>query len=385
MRVTQLRLAIDASRNRSGGAQAHLIGILSSLIPERHDISEVHVWAFRALHDRLPDRPWLVRHCPAELEGSLARQLAWQAFRLGREVERTGCNILFATDASTLCRFRPLVVLSQDLLSYEPGVMQSFEWGLARLRLKAILHVQNAAFRRSEGVIFLTNYASTLIQGCTGPLGNAVVIPHGVGDAFRTVGRNAESPAGSKGPVRCLYVSPISRYKHQWEVVRAIGELRRQGLDVRLELVGAYDETGRARLDGQLAESDPHGRFVTLRGPVDQVSLPGILSEADVFVFASSCENLPITLLEAMAAGLPIACSNRGPMPEVARDAACYFDPENPVSIAGAISSIVRDSALRAEISTRAREVAAQYRWDRCAESTFAFIAEVWRSWRVSA
>ena len=65
-----------------------------------------------------------------------------------------------------------------------------------------------------------------------------------------------------------------------------------------------------------------------LEGQNDPAALPEHLREAELFVFASSCENLPNILIEGMAAGLPIACSRRPPMPEVLGDAGESFDPE---------------------------------------------------------
>ena len=50
-------------------------------------------------------------------------------------------------------------------------------------------------------------------------------------------------------------------------------------------------------------------------------------------IFASSCESSSCVLIENMASGLPIACSNRGPMPEVLKDGGVYFDPEKPIDI----------------------------------------------------
>ena len=124
--MSNIKIAIDASRNRSGGAKAHLIGILSECDPGKYGIQEVHVWAFRALLDQLPDHPWLIKHNPLALEQSLYKQLLWQTTALTKEIKAAGCDILFTTDASTLCRFDPMVVLSQDMLSYEPGVMAYF-------------------------------------------------------------------------------------------------------------------------------------------------------------------------------------------------------------------------------------------------------------------
>ena len=371
----RLIVGIDASRNRSGGAKAHLFGILSSLAPEQHGIAEVHVWSFRSLLDSIPDRPWLVKHNPPALEQSLVKQLWWQAVHLAKETRAAHCDILFTTDASTLCRFKPMIVLSQDMLSYEPGVMQQFGWGYARLRLLVILYLQNAAFRRAQGVIFLTRYAGKVIQESCGPLPRVAFIPHGVGKAFSRTSPLNEFPDAAARPLRCLYVSPISRYKHQWVVVQAIEWLRERGFSLQLDLVGGEDGTGKGMLETQLALSDPDGSIVRRLGAIAQDELPMHLADADLFVFASSCENMPGTLLEAMAVGLPIASSARGPMPEVLEDAGVYFDPENPDSIAKAIEQIINDAELRNRIVRRARELAGQYSWERCAYETFAFIA----------
>ena len=101
------------------------------------------------------------------------------------------------------------------------------------------------------------------------------------------------------------------------------------------------------------------------------------LALADLFVFASSCETFGITLLEGMAAGLPIACSNRSSLPETLRDGGVYFDPEDEESIAMAIEQIIQSPALRSAIAQRAKTLSQEYSWKRCADETFSFIAEV--------
>ena len=99
--------------------------------------------------------------------------------------------------------------------------------------------------------------------------------------------------------------------------------------------------------------------------------------EADVSVFASSCENMPNILIESMAAGLPIACSNRGPMPEMLGEAGVYFDPEDPASIADAVRQLAANPELRAEKAAAASAAALQFSWSRCARETFEFLRTV--------
>jgi len=376
-------VGIDASRNRSGGAAAYLIGILTEGNPVEYGISEIHVWGPKLLLNTIPNYSWLVKHSPAELDQSLTKQLLWQARQLTQKANAVGCDIIFTTDASTLCRFKPMVVLSQDMLSYEPGVMSYFGLSKQRLRLILILLLQNRAFRFADGVIFLTHYAATVIQKSCGRLNYVAYIPHGVGSDFKQIKHNKPWPRDGKREISCLYVSNAAMYKHQWVVVRAIELLRKRGHNLTLTLIGGGNGHAQLLLDQQILKSDPKQEFVRQIDFVLQKELPGYLANSDLFVFASSCENMPITLIEAMAVGLPIACSNRGPMPEVLGDGGVYFDPKDADSIAEAIEQIIQSSELRLSIANCANALSQQYNWKRCADETLAFIAETYRRTKI--
>lgn len=371
-------VGIDASRNRSGGARAHLLGILSEFNSSRHSIAEIHIWSYRELLDDLPDFSWLHKHYPPLLERTLIEQLWWQLFMFEREAKGVGCDIVFSASGSTLSRFTPMVVLSQDLLSYERGVMSYFGFGWSRLRLLTILFVQNFAFRRADGVIFLTEYAARVVQASSGALARVAHIPHGVGESFRQVAlRTRPIVDGSK--IVCTYVSNAAMYKHHWKVVEAIACLRKDNPDLRLVLVGGGKGRAQQLLDDAVERFDPLRQFVTQIDFVSQNELIRYLGESDIFIFASSCESLPITLLEGMAAGLPIACSNRGPMPDVLKDAGVFFDPHIPSSIADAVRKLIADPELRRLLASRASTLAENYTWSRCSFLTFDYIEKTHR------
>ncbi len=128
------------------------------------------------------------------------------------------------------------------------------------------------------------------------------------------------------------------------------------------------------KLKETISRVDPHGQFILHAGDVPHAEVPACYHSADAFVFASSCENLPNIMLEAMAAGLPIACSNLGPMPEVLGPAGVYFDPEHPAEIAAAIQLLVEDRALRQYFAESAYAQAKNYSWERCASETFSYL-----------
>lgn len=373
-------VGVDASRNRSGGAKAHLLGVLACGNPQEHGIHEVHVWAYKSLLDALPSRDWLVKHNPPELEQSLLRQVAWQIRRLPIEACAAGCDIMLNTDAGTMSSVSPCVTMSRDMLSYEPGEIDRYGWSKARLRLILLRYIQNRSLRRADGAVFLTQHAARIIQKSCGTLQRVGFIPHGVGNNFRQIERKRLWPQGNQA-VRLLYISNAAWYKHQWMVVQAVELLRRQGLAVTLTLVGGGNGPAQERLRQQMAMSDPTGEFVTQHEFVAQADLPSYLSEADIFVFASSCENMPNTLVEAMAAGLPIACSGRGPMPEVLEDAGEYFDPEDPATIATAVRRLIDDPELRRRLAFRAKTLSARYSWERCARETWSFLVETYEQY----
>lgn len=372
-------VGIDASRNRSGGAKAHLVGLFGGGDPAAYDISRVHVWSYRSLLNALPDAPWLVKHHADALEGSLARQAWWQWRWLPGEIAKARCDILLSPDAGTIGRHEPSVVMSRDMLSYEPGEMRRFGLSKAYARLLLLKYVQARSLKRARGAIFLTNHAADTIQKFTGRLANVAVIPHGVGEAFRCTGVRQALPVDG-ADVRCVYVSNTELYKHQWVVVRAIAELRTRGYRVSLTLAGGGGGEAQRLLDQEVARTDPAGRFVRSIGAIRHDEVPALLAGADLFIFASSCENMPNTLLEGMASGLPIACSDRGPMPEVLQDGGVYFNPEDSGSIAAAIEKIVVDGELRNSIARRAMQRSQQYSWERCARETWTFLRQCTQS-----
>jgi glycosyltransferase involved in cell wall biosynthesis len=365
-------IGIDASRCRSGGAFAHLIGILNEFKPNDIGIYAIHVWSHKKLLDVLPDKKWLIKHNPSFLQKRLLFQIFWQAFILKKDLNKYNCKILFTLDASTFCRFNNQIILSQDMLSYEPGIMSLFGFGIARLRLHTILFLQNAAFRRAMGVIFLTKYASNVIQQSCGLLTNYCVIPHGIGNEFKQIDKKVEF--NSTKLIKCLYISNTDHYKYQWHVVKSIELLRKSGLNIALDLVGGGNGSSQKILEKQIKSSDPTNSFIRQFNFVHQSELPNFIIDSDIFVFASGCENMPVTLLEAMASGIPIACSNRGPMPEILENAGIYFDPEDPNDIAKAIKKLTDSLELRLHLSNRSRHLAQKYSWLRCAEETFSFI-----------
>jgi len=374
-----LKVAIDATRGKSGGGIAHLMGILNIDDIETHGIGEVHIWGYRGLLDKLPEKSWLIKHCPKVTEQSLLKQVYWQAFKLAKEIRQAGCQILFAVDASTFSRFKPMVVLSQNMIPFEEGFKSIYGYDKSGIHQRLILQVQKRAFKFADAVIFLTQHAAKRIQLYTGHLTQYKCIAHGVDAAFKKVSPQKDWPYDNQRSVRCLYVSPIWEYKHQAEVVRAIKILRERGYDVTLTLTGGGNREGQALLEKQIQISDPDHRFIEILKFIPHEEIPQLIASADLFVFASSVETFGITLLEGMTIGMPIACSNRSSLPETLQDGGVYFDPQNDVSIADAIQRLMDYPTLRKTLAARAKQLSEPYSWEACASQTWNYISQTFQ------
>jgi glycosyltransferase involved in cell wall biosynthesis len=100
--------------------------------------------------------------------------------------------------------------------------------------------------------------------------------------------------------------------------------------------------------------------------------LEGLYRAATAFVFPSLYEGFGLPVLEAMTRGVPVACSNRGALAEVADDAALTFDPERPEEIATAIERLLVDSRERERLARAGELNAARYSWAETARKTVA-------------
>jgi glycosyltransferase involved in cell wall biosynthesis len=380
-----IKVAVDGSRVRSGGGVAHLLGIFDITDPKEFGIEEIHVFSYKKMLDQLPERRWLIKHSPPELEQSLFQQSWWQAMRLRKEIEQASCDILFSADVSTFCRFKPLVVLNQNMLAYDPGVLELFGISKERIKQTLMYFVQRRAFRSAQGTIFLTQHAARQVQRRIGSLKRTVCIPHGVAEVFKNTPIAANWPNQHERPIRCLYVSPILEYKHQTQVVRAIKALRDEGLDIELTLAGGGGARPIKILTQLLDQVDPQRQFVKLIDFVPNTEVANLIANADLCVFASACETFGIALLEAMAVGVPIACSMESSLPETLKDGGEYFDPLDPQSIAQAINRLVKDPRIRAMRAGQAKALASQYSWARCAAETWQFVAQTYRETRLKA
>jgi glycosyltransferase involved in cell wall biosynthesis len=109
---------------------------------------------------------------------------------------------------------------------------------------------------------------------------------------------------------------------------------------------------------------------VKITGWVPRDEIYSLYARARAFVYPSTFEGFGMPVLEAMAAGIPLACSDIPPLREVADDAALFFDQLDEEAIAAGIERVMTDAALRERLAKAGRERARGFTWRKCAEQT---------------
>ncbi len=376
--MKKIKIGIDGSRNRSGGAKIHLIEIIKNFQNTKKRIQEVHVWANEELLNEIPDYHWLFKHKPIKNNSSIIKELYWQYFIFPKILKKIGIDILLNTSAVTLNRFKPNVTMSRDMLSFEKGVIKNSGFSLGRLRLILIKYIQVMSLKRADSVIFLTKYASKILQNFTGKINNYRIINHGVNERFFI---DVKKKVEKKNILRCIYVSNIDFYKHQSNVVKALSKFKNN--DIELILVGGLGNGYPAlieekRLDKTMKQLGNESNFVKILGHIDNNEIPKLYAQSDIIIFASSCENMPNTLVEGMATGLPIASSELGPMKEILEDGGIYFNPFCKKSIYEAVKTLVDNNSLRLKLSTKSYNLSKKFSWKKCSINTFNYLIETY-------
>jgi glycosyltransferase involved in cell wall biosynthesis len=181
-------------------------------------------------------------------------------------------------------------------------------------------------------------------------------------------------PEGSAEPPEGLYllaVGDLRGKKNLLRLVEAVRMLRDEGLPHRLVLAGLDSGEGDRLLEA--AGDLP----VELLGYLPDEGLDAVIRGAQALVQPSLYEGFGLTVVEAMARGCPVACSQAGGLPEAGGDAAIYFDPLDPADIAAAIRAVIEEGDLRERMIEAGCARAAELTWEGVADRTIGVYREL--------
>ena len=237
-------------------------------------------------------------------------------------------------------------------------------------------------FKRLTHIVAISESTKRDLQEFAGIPDERISVIHHAADTGFFYPRDRENALTSvrKYGVRSPYVVYTSRIespsKNHIRLIRAFEQLKqREAIPHQLVLAGS-DWHGAEEVKNTAASS-PYSQDICLTGFVDGKDLPSLYCGADMMVFPSLFEGFGLPILEAMACGVPVACSDISSMPEIAGDAAVLFDPLEVESIADGMLAILGSAENSKALADRGRERASEFSWEKTARMTLDVIYNV--------
>jgi len=287
-------------------------------------------------------------------------RILWEQTVLPLEAWRYGLDVLFNPGFTAPLAVRCALVTTFHDLQHKryPEYFRRFDLPFWRFLLWAAAHRSRRLIAVSEAT------RADLLRFYKLPDDRVTVVPHGVNPQFFTLNRSNVEPY-------LLCVSTLHPHKNIERLVRAYA---RKPREYKLVLAGLRGFQT-AAIEGLIAELGI-GEQVTIPGWIPREDLMRLYEKAHAFVYPSTFEGFGMPVLEAMAAGIPVACADIPALREVAgsgvEEAALFFDPLDEDSLAAALDRITTDAELRMRLAAAGPERARPYTWRRTAEKTLA-------------
>ena len=295
----------------------------------------------------------------------------WTQLRISWEMFLRPVDVLFIP-ASALPIIHPKksVVTIHDLAwKYFPDSFTSFmrnflEWstGFAVKRASAIIAVSQST-------------KNDLVKFCKVDAAKVFVIHHGFGEASRADDNLSQSLKSILPQQYVLFLSTLQPRKNLEKLIDAFRVLKSQNTGLPHKLVVA----GRPgwKFESILEKIKQNADIAVYLNHVSDEDRFILLRRADMLVLPSFYEGFGMQILEAFDAGTPVATSNVSSMPEVAGEAAVYFNPSDVNDIAGALKMVLDDKSLADKLRQAGKNRLKDFAWEKCARETLGVLSKI--------
>lgn len=363
-----------------GGTEIYLRNLLRSLA-EIDSHNEYVVFTCRdAAAEACPAAGNFETHVAPVRARNRPARLVWEQTGLAAATCRRKLDVIFSPGFSSpaLGRGKQVTVIHDLQHKRQPrnfGFVERLAWNW----------MVKGSVRRADAIIAVSEATRRDIAEFFPKAANRIrVIHHGVEPVFFGLRENPDfgrallAQAGVPDSPYVLAVSTVHPHKNWMRLLEAYEQMRWLGRREHLVVAGLPGKAWK-RVWRQV-ENRALGGYVHLLGWQPREVLFGLYKYASALVFPSTFEGFGMPVLEALAAGVPVACSDIPPLREIADGAAAFFNPFSPRAIAKALERVLAEGPARRRTIAYGVERASQFTWRRTAEETLAVLLETARS-----
>lgn len=372
-------IVIDAMNIRSGGGLKHFSQFLHNSSQDKHNFKKLVVFGNMKHEIITENRDDIVLISNCFTNGNQLIRLLYQFIYISPYSFFVGADFIFVPGGGFFGYANRVIPIFQNLLPFTPSEVRRYKSFTSRLKFFILRLYQGWTFKRAMAVIYLSHYArSFLVDSIKLNIELRFrVISHGFEIEKIQINRVSKeiSEYSDYLPFKLLYVSILSPYKNHFEVIKAVLYLRSQKCPIELILVGPDDNETLAELRKSGVLNDNGIKYL---GELKGEDLNSVYSTSDAFIFASTCENLPIILLEAISYNLPIVAYSHGSTKEVLGiNYPYYFNDLKTGSIVDAILLLVNNMSESFDHLNLLRENYKQISWKSQIDETWSFFNEL--------
>lgn len=297
-------------------------------------------------------------------------------FDIPRRLRQERPNLLHVQYTAPLFCSVPVVVSVHDV-----SFLEHPEY-FTRFRTMQLRCTVRRTVKMAARVLTVTEFSKRSIQAAYGvPEEKITVLPNGVSGDFRPIAREVAQrvvrpSVGIEAPF-VLTVGDLQPRKNHLGLIRAFEQMIAAHPQLPHHLVIVGKDTWHSASIRSAAQRSSVASRIHFTGFVADQELRHLYSACDLFVYPSFYEGFGLPILEAMASGRAVACSNTSGMPEVADSAALLFDPHSESDMVLAMRDLLLNPDLRLRMERLGVQRAAMFSWDRTAAKTLDLYYEV--------
>lgn len=330
-------------------------------------INEYHIFVQKnhPLLHRVNQNNFIFHECNMNIKSAFMR-LFWEQFILPFEIKKRKIDIMFTAKNANIL-FAPCKTII-SIRNMEP---LCYAWYKNYWKLNVFSRLRNIltkiSIKKADKIIAVSkNTKNYLTENLPSAKEKIEVIYNG----NPVVNSNKENQVNKKKGISFLFSSSkFVAYANQLNLIQGYEILNNKKMNdlPPLYLAGGVLDKIYYRKIKNFVNENKLTKKIKFLGLIPHESLVKLYSRATAFLFPSTLEACPQTLIEAMACGVPIAASNVPPMPEICENAAIYFDPFDKNDIAEKINLIITDENLQSRLKKTSLERAHFFDWEKTA------------------
>ena len=368
-------LCIDITGQKSGGGDIFATQILKNLDYFIKDYNKIIIFAKNNENEIKYKNKNIVYLSIPYIFRNKFLIFFWQNLLIDYYLKKFSCKIFLSMNSIYLGSFKSYVIIHQNSLPFSNLEIKKYSNKIFKYKLILQRYLLRKTYLNALCTIFLTQHAHNLVQKYLNKKIEYQIIPLGIQDYFnRPPEKNNKlvKKFHNKSEIKILYVSSLHLYKNHKKLFQAVKILLDEYPNIKLILIGEKISFLFNEIFDDIY-SDIKQSIIYLEN-ISNYNIKNHHFETDLFIFPSSCETFPLSLLESMKASVPVAVSNYIKEINVVNKEMISFDPNDSTDISKKIKYLIENPNLRKYLVEKSYKFVNNYNWTKTNKKIFKLL-----------